>query len=337
MDQLLQEPNPEAAAAVPAAASAPVGFAKRKSRGANIRKREADSAAVDKQGGEDDTVVVRKAKQLKGDPLAFTTKTDSKQEATLKFESNKALQQQNVNDATRSIQTETEFDRDGRAQREKIPTQGTAGQQQQDDGTYKGMNSYIDYKAGFRREHTIGGEKGRGAHGPLRANVYARAISRFDYQPDLCKDYKETGFCSYGDACKFMHDRGDYKSGWELEREWEAEQKRKMEAITKGWNPNGEEGDEQKVRGGPPSMWLPAPAVSIAAEHASSCCQTTFTASLLCFTQFAAHTQAPATSEEPIRSCKSLKCDTLCCTLCFLLPAIVSLVCARWLWLSDIC
>jgi hypothetical protein len=41
---------------------------------------------------------------------------------------------------------------------------------------------------------------------------------RFDYQPDICKDYKETGFCSYGDSCKFMHDRGDYKSGWELDR-----------------------------------------------------------------------------------------------------------------------
>ena len=32
------------------------------------------------------------------------------------------------------------------------------------------------------------------------------------------QDYKETGFCGYGDACKFIHDRGDYKSGWELER-----------------------------------------------------------------------------------------------------------------------
>ena len=48
--------------------------------------------------------------------------------------------------------------------------------------------------------------------------MYARAITRIDYQPDICKDYKETGFCSYGDSCKFLHDRGDYKSGWELER-----------------------------------------------------------------------------------------------------------------------
>ena len=41
---------------------------------------------------------------------------------------------------------------------------------------------------------------------------------RFDYQPDICKDYKETGFCGYGDSCKFVHDRGDYKSGWELDK-----------------------------------------------------------------------------------------------------------------------
>ena len=45
-----------------------------------------------------------------------------------------------------------------------------------------------------------------------------------DYQPDVCKDYKETGFCGYGDSCKFMHDRGDYKNSVELEKEWQAEQ-----------------------------------------------------------------------------------------------------------------
>ena len=26
------------------------------------------------------------------------------------------------------------------------------------------------------------------------------------------------------DSCKFLHDRSDYKSGWQLEREWEANQ-----------------------------------------------------------------------------------------------------------------
>jgi len=67
--------------------------------------------------------------------------------------------------------------------------------------------------------------------GPQKQST-ARAISRFDYQPDLCKDYNETGYCGYGDSCKFLHDRGDYKTGWQLEKEHEEEQKRKrMKAM----------------------------------------------------------------------------------------------------------
>jgi RING finger protein 113A len=93
---------------------------------------------------------------------------------------------------------------------------------------YKGIHGYKDYKAGFRREHTVASEKAGGAHGPLRASAHIRVSARFDYQPDICKDYKETGYCGYGDSCKFMHDRGDYKSGWQLERDWdEAEKERK--------------------------------------------------------------------------------------------------------------
>jgi len=51
------------------------------------------------------------------------------------------------------------------------------------------------------------------------------------WQPDICKDYKETGFCGYGDSCKFLHDRGDYKSGWQLEREWDQEQLKKKKRL----------------------------------------------------------------------------------------------------------
>ena len=63
----------------------------------------------------------------------------------------------------------------------------------------------------------MAGEKGKG-HGPLRASVHMRQTAIFDYKPDICKDYKETGYCGYGDSCKFIHDRSDYKSGWELDR-----------------------------------------------------------------------------------------------------------------------
>ncbi|EIE80257.1 hypothetical protein G6F46_011810 [Rhizopus delemar] len=61
--------------------------------------------------------------------------------------------------------------------------------------------------------------------GPQRAPANLRVTARFDYQPDVCKDYKETGFCGYGDSCIFLHDRGDYKTGWQLEKEWEEAQK----------------------------------------------------------------------------------------------------------------
>lgn len=55
--------------------------------------------------------------------------------------------------------------------------------------------------------------------GPVRAPANLRATVRWDYQPDICKDYKETGFCGFGDSCKFLHDRSDYKFGWQLEQE----------------------------------------------------------------------------------------------------------------------
>ena len=63
--------------------------------------------------------------------------------------------------------------------------------------------------------------------GPLRSSN-VRITWRFDYQPDVCKDYKETGYCGYGDSCIFLHDRGDYKAGWQLEKEWDKAQLEKL-------------------------------------------------------------------------------------------------------------
>ncbi|GJQ14684.1 hypothetical protein GpartN1_g7021.t1 [Galdieria partita] len=72
-------------------------------------------------------------------------------------------------------------------------------------------------------------KKARGIFGPKKAPSHIRVSVRFDYQPDICKDYKETGYCGFGDACKFLHDRSDYKSGWQLDQEWEEKQKRKTQ------------------------------------------------------------------------------------------------------------
>eukprot|EP00882_Tetradesmus_deserticola_P022991 GHRQ01025016.1.p1 GENE.GHRQ01025016.1~~GHRQ01025016.1.p1 ORF type:complete len:248 (+),score=111.63 GHRQ01025016.1:497-1240(+) len=208
-----------AAAAAPAAAAAasnaPVAMKQRKNRG-NLRKRGTEDEAAAAQA-EDQTAVVRKAKQQRGEPLAFSTKNYGPQDVAVTFASTAAALAARDESATRYLETETEFDRDARAQRERLLAVSAAGPAAA-DGRYRGANAYVDYKQGLRREGAgVGAEKGSGAYGPLRGNVFVRTTARFDYQPDICKDYKETGFCSYGDSCKFMHDRGDYKSGWELE------------------------------------------------------------------------------------------------------------------------
>ncbi|KAL8763443.1 MAG: hypothetical protein Q9184_000751 [Pyrenodesmia sp. 2 TL-2023] len=56
--------------------------------------------------------------------------------------------------------------------------------------------------------------------GPVKAPANVRTITVTDFAPDVCKDYKQTGFCGFGDSCKFLHAREDYKQGWELEKDW---------------------------------------------------------------------------------------------------------------------
>ncbi|OAA63364.1 ccch and ring finger protein [Niveomyces insectorum RCEF 264] len=64
------------------------------------------------------------------------------------------------------------------------------------------------------------------AVGPVKAASNIRTITITDYSPDVCKDYKLTGFCGFGDSCKFLHARENFKQGWQLDNEWEA--------VTKG-------------------------------------------------------------------------------------------------------
>jgi len=106
------------------------------------------------------------------------------------------------------------------------------------------MNSYSTY---IEKREAIG-IKGAGLRaGPVRAPTNIRMTSRMDYQPDLCKDYKETGYCGYGDACKFMHDRGDYKTGWQLEREYDEVQKRVSSDRAAGIKPQQDEEKEEEL------------------------------------------------------------------------------------------
>ena len=54
-----------------------------------------------------------------------------------------------------------------------------------------------------------------------------------DHNPELCKPYFETGYCPFGDTCIYIHDRTDYKSGHQLEMEYQQEKKRKAKRLEK--------------------------------------------------------------------------------------------------------
>merc|ERR1712046_472661 len=88
-----------------------------------------------------------------------------------------------------------------------------------------------------------------GLLGPTRNNMTNVRIScNMEYwgtsgQGGICKDYKETGYCGYGDTCKFLHDRSDYKSGFQLDKEWEAKEKAKRERAMARMAKRAEDGD----------------------------------------------------------------------------------------------
>jgi RING finger protein 113A len=50
-----------------------------------------------------------------------------------------------------------------------------------------------------------------------------------DRNPMRCKDYFESGYCAFGNSCIFIHDRSDYKSGAELDSEWNEKNKHKVD------------------------------------------------------------------------------------------------------------
>ncbi|KAL6780536.1 hypothetical protein ACKKBF_B12705 [Auxenochlorella protothecoides x Auxenochlorella symbiontica] len=212
-------------------------FAKRRNRGSIRKKPTSEAGGEGAEAGEGLAPLIKRPARTQAP--AQGTEQPASGGRPFAFESSNTLQQSQDGGATRNLETETAHDRDARALREQV-----LAQQVEEGGaegaTYKGMNNYRDYRAGFRREQTIGAEKGGGAHGPLRASTNVRMTVRVDYQPDICKDYKETGYCGFGDACKFLHDRGDYKAGYELDREWEEKQKRERERLLTNWAGAGE-------------------------------------------------------------------------------------------------
>lgn len=151
-----------------------------------------------------------------------------------------------TNDATKTVEW---FDEDKTAallgKTRAMPTDSSAP-----DGTYKGIAAQ---KSAFINKNPDAPNR---SVGPVKAPTNIRTITVTDFAPDVCKDYKQTGFCGFGDNCKYLHAREDYKAGWQLDKEWETVTKGKKNlqgtvvgsaGRKKGGEQEEEEGDEEAM------------------------------------------------------------------------------------------
>ena len=84
---------------------------------------------------------------------------------------------------------------------------------------YKGGKRYTDWNPMQKKDP--GTKLIRAVRGPVRAPTFVRVTTRWDYEKVYCRDWKECGFCVFGDCCKYIHDRTDLKHGWELEDKYQ--------------------------------------------------------------------------------------------------------------------
>ncbi|KAJ2449547.1 RNA-splicing factor [Coemansia sp. RSA 2336] len=201
-------------------------FKKSRRRGGNIRKRQKDETeaapASLSQGEEAEEAVCspRKPKQLK--TIQTNTQSTSEQDDdTAKFHYKHTI------DATRTDEDASK------------PNASAPKQPQDGDGLYKGKHGYINRAAGT----------GSMRAGPVKGPANVRTTNVVDYQPNVCKDYKETGYCGYGDSCIFLHDRGTYKTGWQLEKEFEESQQGIKRDNPRLWQiPNSDDEDDARSK-----------------------------------------------------------------------------------------
>ena len=79
-----------------------------------------------------------------------------------------------------------------------------------------------------------------------RMNRFIRSSIRVDYKPGICKDFRDTGFCGFGDNCLFLHDRSDLYQGWELDNIFNIEEHRKKFLTRKRQMPRIKEAELNK-------------------------------------------------------------------------------------------
>lgn len=229
-------------------------FKKRASKNsAAIRKRlptpplskDFDSSSEDSSAEEGQQKIKRR--RTNGVVTAISEKVSKHAIADLeptKYTADRSGEIDSVNDATKQLNwfDEEKFDAKsllGRASTRHNTNSTHPTPAGDDDGLYKGSSRY----ANFITKNPNAPSR---QVGPLKAPTNIRTITVTDFAPDVCKDYKQTGFCGFGDSCKFLHAREDYKQGWELDRDWEigTQGKRQQQPGTRRKNEERDDEDD---------------------------------------------------------------------------------------------
>ncbi|PHH88072.1 hypothetical protein CDD83_8035 [Cordyceps sp. RAO-2017] len=214
--------SPDACA--PQAQSVPVAvFKKRGAKGkANLRKRPATpppAASSDSDYSSSENEAGQRVKRRKhaAGVVTATSKHASNDRAGLGatvFTANRDAPITVTDDATRQSNWYDEDSKDALSAKKLLGSTRSIPTDVQSDGTYKGLAN----RASFIQKNPDAPQR---TVGPIKAPTNIRTITVTDFAPDVCKDYKQTGFCGFGDNCKFLHSREDYKQGWQLDKEWE--------------------------------------------------------------------------------------------------------------------
>lgn len=205
-----------------AAANPPVAvFKKRGAKGkANLRKRPATPppAASDSDSdytSSEDEAGQRVKRRKKNAVVTASSKSapaaaPQKELTATAFTADRAVPISSANDATKQSNWYDENAKDALSAKNLLGSSKNAPA----DGTYKGLankTTFIDRNPDAPNRSV----------GPMKAPTNIRTVTVMDFAPDVCKDYKKTGFCGFGDNCKFLHSRDDVKMGWQMDKEWE--------------------------------------------------------------------------------------------------------------------
>lgn len=161
--------------------------------GARKRTLAEDEGATAAGGGSE---VVVKQRQLDGNPLRQGTAGAGQKRRKVE-----AAEESDEDDGTSRVGVAYGTAGSARAlatsrrSRSPDPTPSTTARNDEDGPGDEGL-----YKGATAVKHQL--PKGGARFGPVKGPANVRTITLTDYQPDICKDYKETGFCGFGDTCK---------------------------------------------------------------------------------------------------------------------------------------